>query len=123
MLERKISEEVLKKFAKPMALIQRRNVGVFITKSGTTISIGIPGEGDYSGIIGGQLCPHCNGKIHPIPFYLETKSSTGKQRRNQIHFQKEIWERRGGIYSLANDPEVDYLKVIEDKARLISLLG
>ena len=122
MLESGIAQRIILRMNKnPMVLTIRRNVGLFYTKNGTPISIGVTGEADWQGIIGGQLCPHCSGKIHPLPFCLETKTLKGKQREEQVKFQEETWERRGGIYVLANNPVIDYTKVIQEKAMMSSL--
>ena len=105
----------------PMALIVRRNVGRFIRIAGgpeeikraiailirngipaSMIRIGTKGEADLQGIKGGQECPRCDWPIHPFPFAIEVKNDTdGEQTPEQFSWQKNVWERRGGLYVIA----------------------
>jgi hypothetical protein len=119
MLESEIAQKILLKLGKdPDVLLLRRNVGLFYTKNGNPINIGFTGEADYQGMIDGQKCPHCNNPIHPLPIALETKSKKGKQSEDQKKFQAETWERRGGVYLLANDIRKDYRAEFELEAKL-----
>lgn len=65
------------------------------------IRIGQVGEADLQGIKGDQECPRCGFAIHPLPFAIEVKNETGKQSPEQFNWQKNVWERRGGLYVIA----------------------
>lgn len=54
-----------------------------------TVTFGIPGQADLTGILPGG-----------IRLEIEVKSSSGRQTRNQLSFARMI-ERFGGIYVLA----------------------
>jgi hypothetical protein len=83
-------------------LVVRRNVGTFRTLDGLRIvKIGQPGEADVQGIIGNQHCPKCGFPIHPLPYAVEVKDDKNTQDPEQINWQKNVWERRGGLYILA----------------------
>jgi len=87
----------------PHAYIIRRNVGMFrlYRPPFTPIFIGQEGEPDLQGIVGNQLCQNCGVPIHPLPFGIEVKTAKEKQRKTQINYQNNIWERRGGLYIIA----------------------
>lgn len=104
----------------PRVLVQRRNVGLYLAPRGnateaqfvlrnagfsgaTVISIGTPGEADLQGLIGGQLCPCCGAPIHPKPFAIEVKAGKGVQSDKQKSWQKNVWQRRGGLFVLARE--------------------
>lgn len=105
--EAQIQQEIMLEVSKsPHNLIVRRNVGLFKTMDGLrTVKIGQNGEADVQGIIGNQSCPRCGEKIHPMPFAVEVKDETNTQDADQIKWQKNVWERRGGIYVLARSVE------------------
>ena len=98
-----IQQEIMLEIGRrPNALIVRRNVGLFKTLDGLrTVKIGQNGEADVQGIIGDQKCPNCNHPIHPMPFAIEVKDETNTQDPDQISWQINVWERRGGKYVLA----------------------
>ncbi len=106
----------------PMTLVQRRNVGLFLTIDQSKVQkavailkeygifsapiyIGKKGEADLQGIKGGQECPWCDRPIHPLPWACEVKDHDGKQTPEQIEWEKETWCRRGGLYVLARSVE------------------
>ena len=89
----------------PKNLIFRRNVGLFYTKYGAPIRIGMNGEADLQGFLGNQHCEMCHYPIHPKPFCVEVKDPNGEQSKDQVKFQNEIWERRGLLYVLASSVE------------------
>ena len=101
--ESQIQQEIMLEVSKsPHNLIVRRNVGLFKTLDGIrTVKIGQNGEADVQGIIGNQHCPGCGMSIHPLPFAIEVKDETNSQDEDQINWQKNVWERRGGLYVLA----------------------
>lgn len=105
--EAQIQQEIMLEVSKsPHNLIVRRNVGLFKTMDGLrTVKIGQNGEADVQGIIGNQKCPNCGTPIHPLPFAIEVKDETNTQDQDQINWQKNVWERRGGIYILARSKE------------------
>lgn len=105
--------------ARPEVLVQRRHVGTYLAVSGNisaaaqmlrscgfvvaVVPIGTPGEADLQGIIGNQTCT-CGKPSHPLPFALEVKTDKGKQSPDQVNWQTNIWERRGGLYAIARSP-------------------
>jgi hypothetical protein len=111
-------------------LIVRRNVGKYIAVAGnislavqvlrdrgvraSIVAIGTVGEADLQGIVGGQTCGTCGAAVHPRPFAIEVKSDVGRQRPEQSNWQRNVWERRGGTYTLARSVE-DARAVLEDK--------
>jgi hypothetical protein len=105
--EAQIQQEIMLEVSKsPSNLIVRRNVGLFKTMDGLrTIKIGQNGEADVQGIIGNQKCPHCGTPVHPLPFAIEVKDETNTQDPDQVNWQKNVWERRGGLYILARSKE------------------
>lgn len=68
---------------------------------GGKITIGTVGEADLQGISGNQKCPNCGFGIHPRPFAIEVKTPKGIHSDDQKKWQKNVWERRGGLYVLA----------------------
>ncbi len=86
---------------RPDVLIQRRSVGTFYTRNGTPIKIGHKGEPDLQGVISGQKCPNCGHSIHAKPFGIEVKTASGRQRKDQQAYEKNIANRVGIIYILA----------------------
>ncbi len=103
--------------ADPRVLVSRRNVGLYVATGGraalaaeilrqhgfaaTLQPIGVRGEADLQGIIGGQTCAHCGAPVHPRPFAIEVKSANGRQEPDQANWQSNVWERRGAQYVLA----------------------
>lgn len=112
----------------PRVLVVRRNVGKYVATGGrvqlaaeilrqhgfpaTVQPIGVPGEADLQGLIGGQTCAHCGAPVHPRPFAIEVKSANGKQEPDQASWQRNIWERRGAQYVLAF-PHTDVLRELK----------
>lgn len=95
-LERDPQRETLLTIGRyPDVTLWRRTVGLFKTLDGNRrVRVGVPGEGDLGGIIG----PF--GRA----FWIEMKSSTGEQRKQQELFQAMV-ERRGGIYIVSRSLE------------------
>ena len=105
--ESRIQQEIMLEVSKsPHNLIVRRNVGMFKTMDGLRIvRVGQVGEADTQGILGNQRCPNCHFPIHPLPYAVEVKDESNEQDPDQINWQKNVWERRGGLYVLARSAE------------------
>lgn len=88
--EHKIMNEIRLWCGQHDILCFRCNVGKMRTIDGGWFDTGLP-EGFPD-----LLILDCNGRT----YYVEVKTPTGKQRPDQINFQKEI-ERRGHIYLIA----------------------
>jgi len=101
-IETEIRDNIFKQLGKnPRVLILRRNVGLFYTRTGAKIKIGMNGEPDLQGFVADQECYACGAPIHPRPFGIEVKDPEGEQSEDQLKFQKNIWEKRGLDYILA----------------------
>lgn len=66
--------------------------GMKILANARPIDFGLEGAGDAIGTRRGRA------------FQIETKTRTGYQKTNQKKFQK-AWEKAGGLYILARDPQ------------------
>ncbi|MFG6567369.1 hypothetical protein [Sulfitobacter sp. 1A13679] len=72
-----------------------------VLKRLSRVMIGLKGEPDISGCLDGRWIG------------IEVKTKTGRQRPDQIKFQKHI-ETRGGIYIVARSPD-DAIQQIEQR--------
>ena len=90
MSEHALVQQILIEFGSlPGMRIWRVNTGAAIRPGGGLVRFGLPGMADISGIIaGGQRIE------------VEAKTRTGKQRKEQVAWQKMI-EGLGGLYILA----------------------
>ena len=62
-----------------IGIVRRNNVGVYLTRNGTPIAIGIPGEPDLT------LFTQTGETI-----FIEIKTPAGRQSAKQKHFQKVV---------------------------------
>lgn len=123
--ERDVQRESLLRLGRnPALMIWRRMVGTFFppeivrhlcpacqerATSFRRVKVGIPGEGDA----GGVLAP--NGRA----FWVEFKSATGEQRKQQQNFERAV-RQRGGIYVIArsaDEAEAGMQPYIDDPGR------
>ncbi len=79
---------------RPDLRIWRSNTGAAKTDTGRIVRFGVKGQADISGLLRGS------GRR----LELEIKTDTGRQRPEQIQFQKMI-EAFGGLYILARSPD------------------
>lgn len=82
-------------------IVRRNNVGVYLTRNGTPIAIGIPGEPDLT------LFTKTGETI-----FIEIKTPTGRQSAKQKHFQKVV-ESYGFRYIIMRSVE-DAKKLIQE---------
>ena len=82
-------------------IVCRNNVGVYLTRNGTPITIGIPGEPDLT------LFTKTGETI-----FIEIKTPTGRQSAKQKHFQKVV-ESYGFRYIIMRSVE-DAKKLIQE---------
>lgn len=97
--ERDVMNDILRWSAGRTDLrLWRINNGTFLTPDmNRVVQVGLPGAADLSGIINGGR-----------RLEIECKSKTGKQRKEQVAFERMI-NRLGGIYVLARS-----VKDVED---------
>lgn len=91
--EKFIQNEILRAFGTcPNMRLWRANCGA-ATYMGQRVTFGVPGQADLSGILpdGRRL-------------EIEVKSAVGRQRPEQVNYQKMI-EQFGGVYILARSVE------------------
>lgn len=91
MIEARAQHEILAAWgAHPRVRIHRNNTGLFFTRTGRGVRAGVVGAPDIEGIIA------------PYGRYIgiEVKSPTGRQRPEQVAYQR-MTEAMGGIYILA----------------------
>ncbi len=94
MNEHQIQNAILREFGTRSDMrLWRANVGVARMGKDRTVAFGLKGQADLSGILP-------DGKRLEI----EVKSATGRQREEQVAFQRMI-ERFKGIYVLARSVE------------------
>lgn len=85
-----------------VGLVLRNNVGTYLTRYGAPIAIGVPGLSD--------LTLFANGGT---TIFIEIKTPTGRQSKQQKHFQSFV-ERLGYEYII--------LRSVEEAERLCSRL-
>lgn len=109
--EKHIQNDILRTFGTRKDMrIWRANVGASTFQGpygNQRVTFGVPGQADLSGII---LDP-TTGKGTRLE--IEVKSAVGRQRPEQVNYQKMI-EQFGGIYILARSVE-DVFKALAEK--------
>jgi hypothetical protein len=65
------------------------------------VSWGAPGQPDFTGLCPGR-CQHCGGEIQRAA-YVETKSSTGRLRPEQVDMIATL-QARGAFIAVVSDP-------------------
>ena len=126
--EKRIQSEIMIDLgARPDVLITRRNVGVFLAVHGgpealraaveilrsagivaVPTRIGVTGEADLQGMIR-------RGDGRAEAFAIEVKTDVGRLSPDQARWAQEVWERRGGLYTVARS--------VNDARALLGLRG
>lgn len=99
-----IKAEVLKFLGLEKSIMIWNNpTGVAKTMDGKrVIKFGLEGSADIMGVQAVTITPDMIGQTIGRLVAIETKTKTGKQRKQQSNFQKAI-EARGALYILARD--------------------
>jgi len=98
--ETKLQDAIRAELSKA-GIVRRNNVGTFLTVNGNPIVIGLPGEADLTLFQRG-------GKT----IFIEVKTPTGRQSRQQRAFQKRV-EELGFEYIIARNLE-DIKRLVEE---------
>lgn len=99
MTEAAIQQAILAEFgARSDLRLWRQNTGAAVTKQGSLVRFGIPGQADISGI-----------RSDGVRIEIEVKTARGRQSQAQRRWQAMI-EKHNGIYILARS--VDDVRAI-----------
>lgn len=102
-----IKNEIIKKLGSdPDYLIWNNPTGTgkSMTPPYQVIKFGLKGSPDIIGCVKTTITPDMVGKQIGVALGVEVKTEIGRQRPEQISFQR-AWEMRGGIYILARSHE------------------
>lgn len=112
-IESKIISEIMRYLCGNSYLrVWRQNTGAMSDKRGRIVRFGVPGAADISGILN-------DGRRLEI----EVKSSTGRESKEQIAFEKMI-RKYGGVYIIARsieDVRVGIAEAMKSGAKFICL--
>ena len=90
-----------------------RHVGLFYTKNGTAVRIGLNGQADVYGV---YKCKNSKILVH---IELEFKTGNARQSKDQKNWEKFITDRNGIYLVIRDDSQVYELKKILDTLETI----
>ena len=96
--------------SRPDVLVWRQQSGLFHTRDGTPVRVGLPGMADAGMIVAVTITPEMVGRTVGIAVQPEFKTAAGRQRDTQLNWQRAV-EQRGGIYSI--------VRTADDMVRLV----
>lgn len=99
----------------PNVLAWRQQSGLFYTKQGTPVRVGVPGLADCGMIVAVTVTPEMVGKTLGVAVQAEFKTDKGRQADDQKRWQSAV-EKRGGVYSLIRSAD-DMLALVEKVRR------
>jgi len=85
--------------ARPDVLVWRQQSGLFYSREGNPVRVGLPGMSDAGMIVSVTITPEMVGKTVGVAVQPEFKTSAGRQRDAQANWQRAV-EQRGGIYAI-----------------------
>ncbi len=106
-----LAESLIGLTADARVMAWRNNTGTAFTRTGRLISYGLIGSGDILGCVRRVITQDMVGLEYGQAFAVETKSARGVHQQSQKRFQA-AWERAGGLYVLARDPETAINRVL-----------
>jgi hypothetical protein len=95
----------------PDVLAWRQQSGLFYTKNGTPVRVGVPGLADCGMVVAVKVTPEMVGKTIGVAVQAEFKTASGRQEPYQKLWQAAV-EKRGGIYSVVRSAD-DMLALVE----------
>ncbi|HET8695563.1 MAG TPA: hypothetical protein VFM33_12895 [Aquabacterium sp.] len=98
--------------SRPDVLAWRQQCGLFYTKQGNPVFIGLPGMSDCGMIVRTVVTQEMVGKTIGVAVQPEFKTQRGQQSEAQGNWQAAV-EARGGIYRIVRSAE-DMNQLIED---------
>lgn len=91
--------------ARPDVLVWRQQSGLFYTRDGIPVRVGVPGLADAGMIVAVTVTPDMVGRTIGVAVQPEFKvPRRGQQSEAQANWQAAV-EQRGGIYRLVRSPE------------------
>lgn len=92
-------------------LVWRQQSGLFYTREGSPVRVGLPGMADSGMIVAVTITPDMVGKTIGVAVQPEYKTAGGQQSEAQRNWQRAV-EQRGGVYRL--------VRCADDMERLIN---
>lgn len=86
------------------ALAWRQQSGLFYTREGIPVRVGLPGMSDCGMIVSLTITPDMVGRTIGVAVQTEFKTHRGQQSEAQHNWQQAV-EQRGGIYRLIRSPD------------------
>jgi len=97
--------------ARSDVLVWRQQSGLFFTREGNPVRVGLPGMADAGMIVAVTVTPDMVGRTVGVAVQPEFKAG-GQQSEAQANWQAAV-ERRGGIYRLVRS-SADMLRLVGD---------
>lgn len=85
-------------------LVWRQQSGLFYTREGNPVRVGLPGMADSGMIVAVTITPEMVGKTIGVAVQPEYKTTSGQQSEAQRNWQRAV-EQRGGVYRLVRSAE------------------
>lgn len=85
--------------SRPDVLLSRQQSGLFFSRDGNPVRVGLPGMADVGMIVAVTITPEMVGKTIGVAVQAEMKTSTGRQSEAQVNWQRAV-EQRGGVYAI-----------------------
>lgn len=93
-------------------LVWRQQSGLFYTREGNPVRVGLPGMADSGMIVAVTITPDMVGKTIGVAVQPEYKTAGGQQSEAQRNWQRAV-QQRGGVYRLVRSAD-DMERLIED---------
>lgn len=97
--------------ARPDVLVWRQQSGLFFTREGNPVRVGLTGMADAGMIVAVTITPDMVGRTIGVAVQPEFKAG-GQQSEAQANWQRAV-EQRGGIYRLVRSSG-DMLRLVDD---------
>ncbi|HET8668867.1 MAG TPA: hypothetical protein VFM10_12860 [Terriglobales bacterium] len=97
---------------RPDVLVWRQQSGLFYTRDGTPVRVGVPGLADSGMIVAVTITKEMVGKTIGVAVQPEFKVRDGQQSEAQRNWQAAV-EARGGVYRLVRSAE-DMTRLVAD---------
>lgn len=97
--------------ARPDVLVWRQQSGLFFTRMGDPVRVGLPGMADAGMIVAVTITPDMVGRTVGVAVQPEFKAG-GQQREAQANWQRAVGQR-GGIYRVVRSSD-DMLRLVDD---------
>lgn len=98
--------------ARPDVLAWRQQSGLFFTREGNPVRVGVPGLADSLMVVAVTITPDLVGRTVGVAVAAEFKTDTGRQSPAQARWQ-DAFTKRGGVYRLVRSA-ADMLALVAD---------